>query len=160
MSEGRARAVHVSVGVAARDDLAPGLGLGSGEAGRGGLAARGGDVVDVYRFEATAVDDATVELASSTLHADLLVLDDRGKRLACACDGLKRGTVVRRLGAGRYFAIVRGRPGASGRYSISLRLRAPTTTKVRLTRTDGAKPALSVGATVAPAVAAGRVRSR
>jgi hypothetical protein len=154
MPEGRAAAVHVSLRTAEGDDLAPGVRLANGETRRGSLSARNADVVDVYQFEVDQPRDASLTLLGR-IHADVLLLDSFGRRLACACDGSKIAALAHRLSAGSYFAVVRGRPEATGGYAISLRLRSPTATTLRVTRTKGAS--LPLLATVSPTSASGRV---
>lgn len=149
MSEGRPARIHVAIRQAETDDLAPGTALENGALQRGRLSARAADVVDVYHFSVASLGDATVALHGS-VHADLLLLDERGKRLSCACDGLERMSVVQRLSPGSYLAIVRGRPAETGSYALSLRLREPTTATVRLAPTTGAPARLALAAQVRP----------
>jgi hypothetical protein len=156
LPEGRAATVHVSFSRAQADDLAPGLTLANGELRRGRLDARSADVVDVYQYRMPVLGDASLTLRGH-VRADLLVLDEKGKQLACACDGLRRATIAERLAPGSYFAVVRGRPGETGNYRLSLRLRNPTTTSVALTRRQGALPALSTLARISPGTTTGRI---
>jgi hypothetical protein len=156
LAEGRATSVHVSVRAVRADDVAPGALLANGVPRRGRLSARSADVVDVYRFEAARRSDATLKLQSAALHADLLLLDDAGDQVASAAYGHKSATLTRRLEAGRYYAVVRARPGQSGTYAISLRLRGPTVTGLRLTRGED-EHGLAAVAPVTPAVHGGRV---
>ncbi len=146
---GRAVSVHVSLRRAQTDDLAPGVLLQSGRLKRGALSAQDADIVDVYRFRVATRGDATLWVRG-TMPADLLLLSGSGTRVACACGGLASSTLAERLGVGTYFAVVRGRPGATGTYAISLRIRRPTTVVLRLTRPPGAKGARMVAAIVSP----------
>jgi hypothetical protein len=156
MSEGRAARIHVAIRRAETDDLAPGTTLQNATVERGYLSARDADVVDVYHFSVPKPGDATVVLYG-TVHADLLLLDERGKRLACACEGLERASIVQRLSAGSYLAIVRSRPAETGSYALSLRLREPTTATVRLTLAAGAAPRLALVTGVRPADVGGHL---
>lgn len=156
MPEGRAVSVHVSLRPAQADDLAPGLPLASGSLKHGRLAANAADVVDVYRFRTNSRGDATVQLRGQA-PSDLLLLSNSGKQIACACDGDRSSTIVQRLDSGSYFAVVRGRPGAAGSYAISLRMRQPTSTAVRVTRAAANRKILSIVARVSPSAKAGRV---
>jgi hypothetical protein len=156
LPEGRATPVHVSFRRAEADDLAPGSALADGELRKGRLSARDGDVVDVYRYRAPFTGDVTVELYGG-VRTDLLLLNEEGKQLACACDGLKRAALVQRIAAGTYFAVIRARPGETGTYWVSLRLRRPTTTSVRLAPGTGGGTAMSTVATVSPKSAGGRL---
>ena len=146
---GRAVSVRVSLRRAQTDDLAPGLLLRNGRLKRGALSAQDADVVDVYRFRVASRGDATLWVRG-TMPADLLLLAGSGARVACACDGRTSSTVAERLGVGTYYAVVRGRPGATGKYAISLRVRRPTTVVLRLKRPHGAKGTLVAAAIVSP----------
>jgi hypothetical protein len=156
MSEGRAASIHVAIRQAEIDDLAPGTILQDATIHRGRFSARDADVVDVYNFRVPARGDATLGLHGN-VHADLLLLDERGKRLACACDGLETTTIVQRLAAGSYLAIVRSRPAETGSYALALRLREPTTATVRLTASAGAVPRLALVTSVSPANVGGHL---
>jgi hypothetical protein len=149
---GSAVSVRVSLRRAQADDLAPGLLLRNGRLELGALSARDADVVDVFRFRVPAPGDATLSLRGTAL-SDLLLLSSSGAKVACACDGLRSSTVVQRLGVGSYFAVVRGRPGASGTYVISLRLRRPTSVALRVTRPKGTGVALTAVGIISPPVA-------
>jgi hypothetical protein len=148
--------VHIAIREAEQDDLAPGLALSDGSAHRGTLATRSADAVDLYSFRVTASSDATVSVRG-TLKTDLLLFDARGMELGCACDGRHASEVVEHLGPGMYLAVVRAYPGESGRYVISLRLREPTATGVRLAPSGGQTAELAVSANVRPAPSGGRL---
>jgi hypothetical protein len=150
--EGRPATVHIAIRAAEQDDLAPGITLSDGSVHHGALSTRSADAVDMYSFRVAATADATVSLRG-TLSTDVLLFDARGKALGCACDGRRAADIVKRVGPGTYLAVVRARPGESGRYGITLRLREPTTTVVRM----GAGGALQVSARVRPAPAGGRL---
>jgi hypothetical protein len=149
MPEGRVARVHVAVRTAEPDDLAPGVPLLNGTVRHGRLAAREADVVDTYRFRVDTRADATLTL-SGRVAADLLLFDEQGKQLACACDGTRTGAVVQALRPGTYLTVVRARPAETGTYSLTLRLRQPTATVVRLTQTTGPRSQLQVIANVRP----------
>ena len=154
IDQGAPMSVHVALRRTQADDLAPGLPLRSGRTQRGHLDARDADVFDIYRFQMSKRADATLSLLGS-VQADLLLLSEDGSKLACACGGGTRERVVRRLDPGTYFAAIRGRPGATGAYDITLRVRTPTSTSVRLV-TAGAGQRITLLAKVSPA-ANGRV---
>jgi len=156
MPEGRATNVHVVIRRAEADDLAPGLTISNGTVRHGALAARGGDVVDTYHFRVGTIADATIALRG-TLGADLLLFDTKGKSLGCACDGRRSAEIVKRLAPGMYLTVVRARPAAAGRYGLTLRLRQPTVTGVRMTPTPGRHPSLKVSTDVRPTPGGGRL---
>lgn len=153
MPEGSVASVHVAVRQVDSDDLGPGLSLPNGTVRRGRLAARDADVVDSYRFRVSSRADATVTLHGA-VSADLLLFDTKGKQLACACEGHRSASLVERLAPGSYLTLVRARPAETGPYALTLRLRQPTATAVRLTA--GAQSVLLLSAIVRPAVAGGR----
>jgi hypothetical protein len=152
MPEGSVARVHVAVRRVDSDDLAPGLPLLNGTVRHGRLSARDADVVDSYRFDVTTRADATVTLRGA-VNGDLLLFDTKGKELACACDGDRSALLVERLAPGGYITVVRARPAETGPYALTLRLRQPTATVVRLTA--GARSVLHLSARVTPAVAGG-----
>ena len=135
------------------DDLAPGILLHDGRVTRGALSAGTADAVDVYRFRLTGTRDARVWVRG-TSPTDLLLLSPTGATIACACEGAISSTVAKRLGRGTFFAVVRGRPGASGGYAVSVRLRRPTAVSVRWVGAGAGHG--TAAATVSPA-AGGRV---
>src|SRR5204863_1014748 len=149
MPEGRVARVHIVVRTAGADDLAPGVPLLDGTVRHGRLAARDADIVDTYRIRVDTRADATITMQGG-LNADLLLFNRRGRQLACGCDGRRTGTIVQGLQPGAYLTVVRARPAETGAYSLTLRLRQPTTTAVRLIRTVGSRPRLQVIANVRP----------
>ena len=156
LPEGRVSTVNVAIRQAEADDLAPGVPLENATARRGRLSAREADVVDAYRFQVPAHADATLALRGA-VHADLLIFDRRGRQLACACDGLTHASIVKRVAAGGYLAVVRARPAETGSYVLSLRLREPTGMTVRLTSSAATPSRLALVANVRPAAVGGRL---
>jgi hypothetical protein len=151
------QAYHLQVARARRDDTSPGLDLRNFARVRGSLNGRGVDVVDLYRFDVTSRSELTLTLAprgSQTF--DVVLLNDAGGRISSArADG---GSVElqRRLGPGRFFAAVRARGGARGRYS--LRRVSRTITRTTITMAGGRRQtppgtAVPISVTVTPAVA-------
>jgi len=156
LPQGRASSVNVAIRQAEADDLAPGVPLENAAARRGRLSARDADVVDTYRFQVPARADATLGLRG-TVHADMLLFDERGRQLACACDGLAHASIVERVPAGSYLVVVRARPAETGGYVLSLRLREPTGMAVRLTSSAGTPSQLALIANARPASVGGRL---
>src|SRR5262249_10386463 len=148
---GNASNVHVAIRRTGPDDLAPGLALSNGTVHHDQLSARDADAVDVFHFSVFEQSDATLGLHGA-VSADLLLFSNAGTQLACACDGRKTAEIVRRLSPGTYLAAVRGRPGETGPYGLSLRLREPTSTLIRLTKAEG-DTQLKLVASVEPATA-------
>jgi hypothetical protein len=156
LPEGAAATVDVAVRPVQNDDLAPGVTLPAAKVVHGRLASHQADAVDVYNFRVVARSDATLELRGA-VHSDLLLFDQKGKQLACACDWTSHATVVHSLPAGVYLAAVRARPGETGAYTILLRLREPTSTTVALTATNLTPNQLAVSAGINPTELGGRV---
>jgi hypothetical protein len=155
LPEGTAATVHVAVRPVQNDDLAPGAALLTAKVVHGRLAAHQADAVDIYNFRVLARSDATLELRGA-VHSDLLLFDQKGNQIACACDGTSHATLVHSLDPGVYLAAVRARPGETGAYTILLRLRQPTSTTVTLAATDLTSQ-LAVFAGINPTDFAGRV---
>jgi hypothetical protein len=153
MPEGSVARVHVALRRVDADDLAPGLPLLNGTVRHGRLSARDADVVDSYRFDVSSRADATLTLHGG-VSADLLLFDTKGKQLACACEGRRNASLTERLAPGSYLTLVRARPAETGPYALTLRLRQPTATAVRLKA--GAQSTLQLSANVHPAVPGGR----
>jgi hypothetical protein len=155
MDEGDSAHVHVALRLAGTDDLAPGVLLQNGVSSDGHLDPREADVVDVYRFSVERVGDASLRLRGN-VRADLLLLNQKGIQLACACGGVQSDDIVKRLAPSTYLVAVRARPAERGSYSLSLRMRNPTATTISLARSgDGTKLALS--ANVSGAADFGRI---
>jgi hypothetical protein len=153
MPEGNVTRVHVAVRRVDADDLAPGLPLLNGTVRHGRLSARDADVVDSYRFDVPNRADVTLTLRG-LVSADLLLFDTKGKQLACACEGRRNASLTERLAPGSYLSLVRARPAETGLYALTLRLRQPTVTAVRLTAAG--QSTLQLSASVHPAIAGGR----
>jgi hypothetical protein len=87
---------------------------------------------------------------------DLLLLNDNGRRVGCACGTSGPAKLLRRLNAGRYFALVRAVGHGGGRYRLSLLIREITSTSFSISASE-IGPGQSV--TLSPRVSAtgGRV---
>ena len=153
MPEGNIARVHVAVRRVDADDLAPGIPLLNGTVRHGRLSGLEADVVDGYRFDVSSRADATITLRGG-VSADLLLFDTKGKQLACACEGRRNTSLTERLAPGSYLTLVRARPAETGPYALTLRLRQPTATAIRLTA--GPQSTLQLSASVHPVVAGGR----
>ena len=143
---------RLGVGRARADDTAPGIRLANDQRIRGRL--RGGelDALDLYRFSIAVRSRLRLTLATAA-DFDLVLLDDTGDRIACACGGAGAKELERRLAPGRFFVAVQARDGAGGRYA--LRRLARTITRADLQASDRViPPGAAVGLTlrVTPAV--------
>jgi hypothetical protein len=109
---------RLRVGLAQRDDSAPGVVLQDDRRVAGRLHGDELDALDLYRFTVARRSDVRVRLQTAS-DFDLQLLSDGGRRI-----GTHRGfsgskELTRRLGPGRYFIAVRARNGARGAYVVS-----------------------------------------
>ncbi|MEA2247465.1 MAG: hypothetical protein QOH46_1994 [Solirubrobacteraceae bacterium] len=147
---------RLRVAGAGLDDTSPGRELSNFARVRGALNAGDADVVDLYRFDVTSSSELTLSLATrGDPEFDLVLLNDRGRRISCSCSDSGSLELQRRLRRGRYFAAVRARRGAQGSYTLRRVSRTITRTSVSLGSGDGqARPgsAVTIGVRVRPAV--------
>jgi hypothetical protein len=147
---------RLRVGGAQADDTAPGLSLANDRRVRGALQGSELDGLDLYRFALGRRSDVRLRLRTGAA-LDVELMDDSGRRQACACGSRGDKRLERRLRPGRYFVAVRARDGADGRYVLS-RLARTITRSLTLAggrRTAAFPPGAVVPLTlrVAPAVA-------
>ena len=137
------------VAEAGRDDTAPGIFIRNDSRSTGELSTNRIDVVDLYRFDVKRRSTLDLGLRTSK-RFDLVLLDDRGKRLECACGGRGDKSIARRIPRGRYFAAVRGRPGSAGAYTLTRLSRVITQTRIRIDggRSSQARPGETVSVQV------------
>lgn len=123
---------RLEVAPVAADDMAPGVKLTNGEFVKGSIFGRGIDTVDLYRFDVPRENElATLDLRQKpTVGLDLLLLNETGRRMACACTGKGRQALREHIPAGRYYAAVRSRSKSSGAYDLQLFVRDVTATSV------------------------------
>lgn len=120
---------RVRVGKARADDTAPGLRLANDAHVRGHLQGNELDAIDMYRFSVARPSVLRLGLHTGK-DFDLRLLTDTGRRIDCECGFAGSKEIERRVRPGRYFAVVRARDGAVGRYS--LRRLARTITHARM----------------------------
>jgi hypothetical protein len=140
---------------AGRDDTLPGRFIRNDARVRGALHGAHSDVVDLYRFDVTF--PSTLELGLRTSrNFDLQLLGERGRRVACDCGRRGAKQLSLRLRPGRYFAAVRARDGAGGRYRLSRLSKTITATRVEINgrRHAAAAPGarVTIGVLVGPPV--------
>ena len=156
------RPYRLRVAPAGPDDTTPGRPLDNLSTASGSVNFQAADVVDLYRFDVVRRSDLSLRLSvPSGAGVDLVLLNDRGRTLRCQCDQ-DGGTALReRLRPGRYYAAVRARPGARGRYRLTRLTRTITSTSVSIggSRNAQAAPgaAVTLGARVSPAPGGGVV---
>jgi hypothetical protein len=156
-SSHRPQRYHVQLAAAGADDTAPGVFLRNFARQRGRLNGRRIDVVDLFRFDVTARSELTLDLRSRGDRSfSVLLLNDRGRRIQCACFDTGGTQLRRRLRPGRYFAAVRARDHARGAYTLRRISRTITRTRVAIggrthARIAPGRPTI-IRATVSPAV--------
>jgi hypothetical protein len=145
---------HLEAGRAGSDDIAPGRFIRNYARVGGSLDARHLDVVDLYRFDVTRRSDLDLRLTTDS-DFTVTVIRAGGRRIATG-----QGLLTLRVPRGRYFALVRARRGASGRYRLRRISRTITHTRptVNGRRGDTVAPGSTVtlGAKITPG-ARGRV---
>jgi hypothetical protein len=120
---------HVQVAAAGRDDTSPGIFIGNLAKRRGSLHGSAIDVVDLYRFDVTRRSDLQLNLETSA-DFDLILTNDSGRRIDCACGESGATSLRDRVRPGRYFAAVRAQPGSNGRYTLQRISRTITRTSI------------------------------
>ena len=143
---------HFDVARAGPDDTAPGIFVRNYQKTRGSLHGSGIDVVDLYRFDVVKKSDLDLRLQTNG-KLDLILLNDRGRRLACACGEEGGASVERPIRPGRYFAAVRAQGTAAARYSFTRISRTTTRTTAGFNR--GVAPpgsGVHVGVHVSPGI--------
>jgi hypothetical protein len=146
---------HVQVARAGEDDTAPGIVLANDDPVRGKLRGSGADVVDLYRFAVLRPSILDLRLrAGGSSPFNLQLVGAGGRRISCACGSEGSQAIRLKLKPGRYFAAVRSRSGADGRYTLSRLTRVITRTRVLV---DGERDAdlppgrtAAIGVSVAP----------
>ena len=132
---------RLRVGLAERDDSAPGVALADDRRVKGDLRGDELDALDLYRFTLARRSDLNVSLRTGQ-DFDLRLLSEGGRRLGCSCRSTGSKELTRRLAPGRYFIAVRARDGDHGSYVLSRLARIITRAQMRV---DGGR-----SATVAP----------
>jgi hypothetical protein len=106
---------RLRVAGAGPDDTSPGRQLSNFARVRGALNAGDADVVDLYRFDVTSTSELTLTLGTrGDPEFDLVLLNDRGRRISCSCSDSGSLELRRQLRRGRYFAAVRARRDRGG----------------------------------------------
>lgn len=125
---------HLQVDEAGRDDTAPGTFIRNYARVGGILSGRRIDVVDLYRFDVTSRSDLDLRVlrAPSDAFFELVLLDDRGRRLSATVTQEGEAELRRRVRRGRYFVAVRASAGATGRYTLRRISRTITAAHVRV----------------------------
>lgn len=143
---------HFDVARAGPDDTSPGIFVRNYQRVRGAIYGSGIDVVDLYRFDVVKKSNLDLRLQTNG-NLDLILLNDRGRRLACACGEEGGASIERQIGAGRYFAAVRAQGTAAARYTFTRISRTTTRTTAGFNRSQAPPGAgVHVGIHVSPGI--------
>jgi hypothetical protein len=144
---------HLEAAGAGPDDTAPGLFLANRTTLGGALNGARIDALDLYRFSVARRSDLTLNLATSDANAfDLLVLNERGRRVNCTCGDSGNLELTRVIAPGRYFVAVRVRDRGIGTYRLRRSSRLLTRTTVGIDRRATLGTSARIGVRVRPAV--------
>jgi hypothetical protein len=136
---------RLRAGRAQADDTAPGVRLGNDVRVGGRLRGSELDALDLYRFTIASPSLLRLRLGTGR-NFDLRLLTDTGRRIACSCGFGGSKLIERRIKPGRYFAAIRARDGADGRYR--LRRLARTITHSRMLVDGGRRATVGPGQAV------------
>ncbi|HET8755979.1 MAG TPA: hypothetical protein VFM58_08215 [Solirubrobacteraceae bacterium] len=142
---------RLRVGRAQADDTAPGLRLANDTGVRGRLRGSELDALDLYRFTIATPSLLRLRLGTGR-DFDLRLLTDSGRRIACSCRFAGSKLIERRIKPGRYFAAIRARNGADGRYRLRRLTRAITHARMLVNGSRAATVAPGAGVTLDLAV--------
>lgn len=145
----------IQVARAAADDAAPGIFIRNEARVRGELRGSRIDVIDLYRFDVTRRSTLDLGLKTSG-RFDLLLINDKGRRVECSCGDEGDQTIERRISPGRYFVAVRAQQNAGGAYVLTRVSRAITRTSITINGESAGQASpgspLRVGVSVAPRI--------
>lgn len=122
------------------DDGAPGVKLENGEVVTGTIFGRGIDPVDLFRFGVPREHELTkLDLqVKPNVGFDLLLLNEAGRRVDCACAGKGPHLLRAELDPGTYYVAVRSRDRSGGKYRLQVLSTDITTTSLSV---DGSRSA-------------------
>lgn len=147
---------RVRAGRAGADDTAPGIRLANDVRTRGHLQGNQLDAIDLYRFTIARPSELRLTLGTGK-NFDLRLMTDTGHRIACECGFTGSKEIDRRVKPGRYFAVVRARDGAAGKYALRRLARTITHARMlvdgRRSATVGPGQGVTLDLTVSPPVA-------
>jgi hypothetical protein len=125
---------HLEAAGAGSDDIAPGRFLANRSTVKGDLNGARIDALDLYRFSVAKRSDLTLKLTTGGRSFDLLLLDEKGRRVQCACGASGTLELRRRLAPGRYFVAIGVRDNGQGAYELSRASRVLTKASAGLSR--------------------------
>ncbi len=144
---------HLEVAGAGFDDTAPGRFLANRSTASNRLNGARIDALDLYRFTVARRSDLALSLSTADDNAfELLVLNDRGRRVECTCDDSGDVELTREIAPGRYFVAVRVRDRSAGAYRLRRVSRLLTRTSIGIDRRTTLGAAARVAVRVRPAV--------
>jgi hypothetical protein len=127
------------------DDGAPGIKLENGQVVTGTIFGRGIDPVDLYRFGVPRENELTkADLqVKPNVGFDLLLLNEAGRRVDCACDGKGPHLLREELAPGTYYLAVRSRNRSGGKYRLQVLSTDITTTSLSVNGSRSAEAQLA-----------------
>jgi hypothetical protein len=128
---------RLRVGRAQADDTAPGIRLANDTGVRGHLQGNQLDAVDLYRFTVGRPSALRLRLRTGR-DFDLRLITDTGRRIADDRGFAGTKEIERRIKPGRYYAVIRARRGAAGRYTLRRVVRTITHSRMLV---DGGRSA-------------------
>jgi hypothetical protein len=144
---------HLEAAGAGPDDTAPGRFLSNRRTAGNALNGARIDAVDLYRFNVARRSDLTLSLATGADNAfDLLVLNERGRKVQCTCGESGDIELDREIAPGRYFVVVRTLDRSQGGYTLRRVSRLLTRTRVGINRRSRLGSAAKIGVRVRPSV--------
>ena len=144
---------HVEVAGAGFDDTSPGRFLANRATASNHLDGARIDAIDLYRFSVAKRSDLALSLSTGGDNAfDLLVLNDRGRRVECTCGESGDVELSREIAPGRYFVAVRVRDRSAGSYRLRRVSRLLTRTSIGIDRRTTLGAGARVSVRVRPAV--------
>src|SRR5205085_3371591 len=116
------------------DDVGPGVTLANGTTVHDRISGRGIDNVDLYRITVPRDNEqTTIDFSEKPATGmDVLLLNEDGRKLRCACETRGRQRVREVLRAGHYFVVVRSRRRSGGPYSLGVVTRDVTATTLSM----------------------------
>ena len=138
---------HLQVARAGRDDTAPGIPIANHSRVRAALRGSRIDAVDLYRFDVAKRSVTFVDLKTKVDGFRIVLLSERGKRLAVDPVSVHRG-----LRPGHYYVAIRASGTASGTYTLSRNSRVITRTKAKFGngKTNAPGHALAISSQTTP----------
>jgi hypothetical protein len=127
------QAYHLQVAAAGPKDTAPGQFVGNYAKVSGKLDGNRVDALRLFSFDVVERSNLTLILdAPDAASFDLELLNEKGREIACECDGSGGETLNQELKPGRFYAVVRANTNAHGRFTLVRQSRTITRTRITI----------------------------